>query len=104
MKICKHGGPHVDYVESPGNCGIAAVVMIETSHLSMHIWDQIERPLVQMDVYSCAPFRIGVIQDFIGDMLPYNYQIVMLDRENEIRIVSTVEGTESIHRQRNLAQ
>ena len=50
MKITKSGGPHVDYVDVPGNSGIAGVVMIETSHASIHIWDQIEPPLVQMDV------------------------------------------------------
>lgn len=101
MKICKHGGPHVDYVDSPGNCGIAGVVMIETSHISIHVWDQLEKPLVQMDVYSCAPFAIGIIQNYLDYMMPFNYHIVMLDRAKEIKVVSTIEGTEATRHQHN---
>ena len=54
MKIVK--GPYASYVSKEGNRGITGVVMIETSHIAIHIWDE-ERPsLVQCDVYSCAEF------------------------------------------------
>ena len=54
MKIIK--GPYAAYVTKEGNCGVTGVVMIETSHIAIHIWDE-ERPsLVQCDVYSCAEF------------------------------------------------
>ena len=91
MKICKHGGPYVDYVEVPGNCGIAAVVMIETSHISLHVWDQLESPLVQFDAYSCAPFDCNVVLHFLDEMNIVSYQTLLLDRSKYIqRVEETV--------------
>ena len=48
MKIIK--GPYSGYVSKEGNRGITAVVMIETSHIAIHIWDEISPALVQCDV------------------------------------------------------
>ena len=67
MKICKHGGPHVDYVDKPGNCGIAGIVMIETSHIALHVWDKQEPALAQLDVYSCASFDHKLVNRFLDD-------------------------------------
>ena len=63
MKIIK--GPYASYVSKEGNRGITGVVMIETSHIAIHIWDE-ERPaLVQCDVYSCAEFSTNeVLSEF----------------------------------------
>ena len=33
-------GPYVKYCSMPGNKGITAVAVIETSHIAMHIWDE----------------------------------------------------------------
>jgi len=56
MKIV--GGPYTAYVTKEGNRGATGVVMIETSHIAIHIWDE-ERPsLVQCDIYSCAEFSV----------------------------------------------
>jgi len=37
MKIIQ--GPYASYVDVPGNRGVTAIVMIETSHIAFHIWD-----------------------------------------------------------------
>ena len=34
-------GPYVAYCETPGNRGITGVAVIETSHIAMHVWDEI---------------------------------------------------------------
>ena len=39
----------------PGNRGVTAFAIIETSHIAMHIWDEPNPALVQLDVYTCAP-------------------------------------------------
>ena len=49
-------GPYVKYCNMPGNRGITAVAIIETSHIAMHIWDEPKPALLQMDVYSCGEF------------------------------------------------
>jgi len=82
MVITEHGGPHVDYVEKEGNEGIAGVAMIETSHISCHIWDKIKRPVVHLDVYSCKDFDHMRVVKFLDVMQPKKVKAVLLNREN----------------------
>ena len=84
MNITPSGGPHVDYVDVPGNSGIAGVVMIETSHCSVHVWDKVEPPLVQMDVYSCKCFDVSTVLSFLKEMEATKIESVLIDREKSI--------------------
>ncbi len=52
MKIIK--GPFASYVEVMGNRGLTAMVMIETSHIAFHIWDEESPALLQFDLYTCG--------------------------------------------------
>ena len=64
MKIIKV--PYASYVSKEGNRGITGVVMIETSHIAVHVWDETTPALVQCDVYSCAEFSSNeVLAEFI---------------------------------------
>ena len=47
-------GPHVAYCDKPGNRGITAIAVIETSHIAMHVWDEPTPALMQLDIYSCS--------------------------------------------------
>ena len=78
------GGPYVAYVAKKGNRGVTGVVMIETSHIAIHIWDE-ERPsLVQCDVYSCAEFSVPEVLLEFTMMEPIKIEYRILDREKEI--------------------
>ena len=82
MKIVK--GPYASYVEMPGNRGVTGMVMIETSHIAFHAWDE-ERPsLVQCDVYSCAEFSISDVLAQLNMMEPVKMNYMVLDREHEL--------------------
>ena len=82
MKIIK--GPYASYVSKEGNRGITGVVMIETSHIAIHIWDE-ERPaLVQCDVYSCAEFSTNEVLAEFNMMEVVKMDYLLLDRENTI--------------------
>ena len=85
MKIIK--GPYASYVSKEGNRGITGVVMIETSHIAVHIWDETIPALVQCDVYSCASFSSNeVLSEFLGmEVVKMNH--IMLDRANEIKTI-----------------
>ena len=52
MKIIK--GPFASYVDKEGNKGLTAVVMIETSHIAFHIWDEESPGTLQFDLYTCG--------------------------------------------------
>ena len=85
MNIIK--GPYASYVNKEGNRGVTGVVMIETSHIAIHVWDE-ERPaLVQCDVYSCAEFSSNeVLAEFIPmDVVKIDH--ILLDRGSEINVI-----------------
>ena len=85
MKIIK--GPFAGYVTKEGNRGITGVVMIETSHIAIHVWDETLPALVQCDVYSCAEFSSNeVLAEFI-DMEVVKMDHIMLDRADEIKTI-----------------
>jgi S-adenosylmethionine/arginine decarboxylase-like enzyme len=93
MKIV--GGPYTAYVTKEGNRGITGVVMIETSHISIHIWDE-ERPsLVQCDIYSCAEFQQGEVIMHLGIMEPQKIEYMMVDRSEEISCGPIIIHTKS---------
>ena len=82
MKIIK--GPYASYVSKEGNRGITGVVMIDTSHIAIHIWDE-ERPaLVQCDVYSCAEFSTNEVLAEFNMMEVVKMDYLLLDRANMI--------------------
>ena len=85
MNIIK--GPYASYVNKEGNRGVTGVVMIETSHIAIHVWDE-ERPaLVQCDVYSCAEFSSNEV---LAEFIPFGVvkiDHILLDRASEISLL-----------------
>ena len=76
MKILM--GPYVKYHDMPGNRGITGAVIIETSHIVMHVWDEVNPALMQFDVYSCGEFDHEQIckkiqNDFNTSKIEYKY-------------------------------
>jgi S-adenosylmethionine/arginine decarboxylase-like enzyme len=79
-------GPYVKYCEIPGNRGITAVAIIETSHIAMHIWDEPSPALMQFDVYSCGELNVENIcqkikEDFDITKIEYKF----LNRETGLQ-------------------
>lgn len=86
MKVC--AGPIAKYVDMPGNKGLTAVVIIETSHIAIHCWDEQTPNLIQFDVYSCGEFEP---QTILNELEPFGLQKVeykFLDREHELKEIS----------------
>ena len=83
MNIIK--GQYAAYVSKEGNRGVTGVVMIETSHISIHIWDEIKPALVQCDVYSCAEFSSNEVLANFMIMEPTKIEYMLLDRAKEIK-------------------
>ena len=83
MKIIK--GPYISYVSKEGNRGVTGVVMIETSHIAIHIWDETTPALVQCDVYSCAEFSSNEVLLEFTDMEVTKIDHMILNRAIEIK-------------------
>lgn len=81
MKIIK--GPFASYVDKAGNKGLTAIVMIETSHIAFHIWDEQDPGLVQFDLYTCGKLELDKVMSVFKetfDVVSMDYQL--FDREN----------------------
>ena len=87
MKIMM--GPFAKYCKTLGNRGITCVSIIETSHVAMHIWDEVKPALVQLDVYSCTEMDPNKIINLIKDELKtVNIEYKFLDRENNFKEIT----------------
>jgi len=81
MKIIK--GPFASYVDKPGNRGLTAIVMIETSHIAFHIWDEEDPSLVQFDLYTCGKLDLAQVLLAFGETFNVvNLDYQLFDREN----------------------
>ena len=80
-------GPEVRYVRKEGNEGLTAVAIIETSHVALHVWDKQDPPLLQLDVYTCGPFKPEVVLKAIKEFIPTKLQWKYLDREKDLHTV-----------------
>ena len=83
MRIIK--GPYAAYVSKEGNRGMTGIVMIETSHIAIHIWDENRPALVQCDVYSCADFSSNEVLAEFMNMEVVKIDHMILDRMDTIK-------------------
>lgn len=81
MKIIQ--GPFASYVDKEGNRGMTATVMIETSHIAFHIWDERNPALLQFDLYTCGELDLDIVLEVVRDHFdPVNVKYLLLNRES----------------------
>ena len=85
MKIIK--GPFASYVDKDGNKGLTAIVMIETSHIAFHIWDEVDPGLIQFDLYTCGQLELDKVVSIFKDTFDVvSLDYVLFDRENGFKV------------------
>ena len=79
--------PYVQRCDTEGNEGITGAVVIETSHCSIHIWDEGE---IRFDLYSCKDFDEKRVVNLLNNLfcipeptIVYNYDYLVIDRNND---------------------
>lgn len=85
MKILM--GPYAVYSDMVGNRGLTAVTIIETSHIALHVWDEVEPALMQLDVYTCSTLNTSDVFDAIQCWNPTKVEYKYIDRENELTLL-----------------
>jgi S-adenosylmethionine/arginine decarboxylase-like enzyme len=72
-------GPYVKYHNVPGNRGITGAAIIETSHIVMHVWDEVnicKKIKKDFDItkieYKFLNRETGLV-DISGGLLKYNH-------------------------------
>ncbi len=87
MKIIK--GPFAKFIDNDaeGNSGLTAIVMIETSHIAFHIWDQVEPGLLQFDLYTCGKLDLAEVMKALREAFDIvSLKYVLYDRENGFEV------------------
>ena len=78
-------GPYTTYVNEKDKKGMTSVAIIETSHIALHIWDEVNPGLMQLDVYSCADFNPSDVFDKVNELFQtIKLEYKFLDREKEL--------------------
>jgi S-adenosylmethionine/arginine decarboxylase-like enzyme len=86
MKIIQ--GPFASYVTKEGNRGLTAVVMIETSHIALHVWDETDPAFIQFDLYTCSTLPIKKVIDNLVQVFGLtNYRYKVLERSEGFKTV-----------------
>jgi S-adenosylmethionine/arginine decarboxylase-like enzyme len=81
MKIIK--GPFASYVNVEGNRGLTGIVMIETSHIAFHIWDEVRPGLLQFDLYTCGELNLDKVMSIFKETFEvHSLDYILFDREN----------------------
>ena len=85
MKIL--AGPYTKYCNVKGNRGLTCVTIIETSHITLHSWDENNPALVQLDVYSCKELDETIVFDYVYKFMPVRMSYRYFDRENNFKLI-----------------
>ncbi len=85
MKILM--GPYAVYSHMPGNMGLTAVTIIETSHIALHVWDEVSPALAQLDVYTCSKLDVHDVFRAIGLWNPVSVEYKYIDREKNLHLI-----------------
>ena len=81
-------GPFASYVTKEGNRGLTAVVMIETSHIAMHVWDETDPGFMQFDLYTCSTLPVEkVIKNLEDHFGLFNHSVLVLERSDGFKII-----------------
>jgi S-adenosylmethionine/arginine decarboxylase-like enzyme len=85
MKILM--GPYAVYSDMEGNRGLTAVTIIETSHIAMHVWDEVDPALMQLDVYTCSKLNILDVFAALEIFDPHYVEYKYIDREHNLTLI-----------------
>lgn len=80
-------GPYAIYSDMEGNQGLTAVTIIETSHIAMHVWDEVSPALMQLDVYTCSTLDINDVFNAIQEFQPTKVEYKYIDREYDLTLL-----------------
>ncbi len=80
-KLDVEHNPICGYVDTPGNSGLTIAGIIETSHIAMHVWDELDPALIQLDVYTCSSLDTKIVMKALQQFEPISVESKYLDRE-----------------------
>jgi len=75
--------PKAVYVEKNGNKGMTCCVLIETSHIAWHVWDEETPGMLQFDLYTCGELDSDLVYREVANFFGLgSYTMRVFDRAN----------------------
>jgi len=88
MKIIQ--GPYSSYVDKIGNRGLTCVVMIETSHIALHVWDEEDPALIQFDLYTCSTLPHELVLNRVDEFMGLeSHHYMVMERKTGFNVIET---------------
>jgi S-adenosylmethionine/arginine decarboxylase-like enzyme len=73
--------PQAVYVEAVGNRGMTSCVLIETSHIAWHVWDEEQPGMLQFDLYTCGELDSDLVYKEVANFFGLgSYTLRVFDR------------------------
>jgi S-adenosylmethionine/arginine decarboxylase-like enzyme len=89
----------VRYIDKPGNKGLTAVVMIETSHIALHVWDEPVPAHIQFDIYTCSGLDVySTLAKIVEELSIDEISWIFFDREFGFKNVLSGDSVDDILR------
>lgn len=79
--------PRARYCPVPGNRGLTADAIIETSHVALHSWDECSPAVLQFDLYTCSELDVRGVITALNVYDPVRVEYKFLDREHGLKLV-----------------
>jgi S-adenosylmethionine/arginine decarboxylase-like enzyme len=73
------------YCDDKGNKGVTVVAILNSSHLAVHVWDEPDPALLQLDVYSCRKLDIQKVLTHLNVFSIVKIKHRLFDRSVAIR-------------------
>lgn len=75
-------GPYASTSDVVNNEGITGVVIIDTSHIALHLWNNVTPAIIELDIFSCKDYDVSIPIDFLNkfDINAINFRCI--DRTN----------------------
>jgi S-adenosylmethionine/arginine decarboxylase-like enzyme len=86
-------GPYATYSTKAGNQGLTCIVVIDTSHIAIHLWDEPNPAELQLDLYTCAELPTDEVLKKLEEELGLrDYHYMVIERSSGFEIVERNRG------------
>ena len=76
------------YCDQEGNRGMTADVLLTTSHMVIHTWDEDTPSYLEFDLYTCSKMEVKVVIEEITKMFgAHDISYKFLDRYNGLKFI-----------------
>lgn len=79
--------PQGYYCELPGNEGVTAVGILETSHTALHSWNLTYPGKLQFNLYSCKDFDIPYVISLLNAYEILSGSYLVIDRDTKLTVI-----------------